>query len=632
MGYIPQSFIEDLLSRIDIVDTINSYVSLRKAGRNYVACCPFHHEKTPSFCVVPDKQFYNCFGCGAAGSAIKFVMTIDNLDFVSTVEKLAASVGMEIPQSNNPNQKISDRYKLFYQILNLVTAYYQNNLSQNEQALDYIQKRSIDIDIAKFFLLGYAQDGWDNLRRNTKIADLVEQFNHNSQVKYSLEQILEDSGLWIKKTETADNNINGYDRFRNRLMFPIRDNKGRVIAFGGRVLDDSKPKYLNSPETLLFHKSAELYGLFEALQVASQNKTKLNKFVIVEGYMDVIALFQHGIYYSVATLGTASSYRHLAKLFKHCDEVIYCFDGDLAGRTAAWRALENSLSALYNNNKIKFLFLPEQYDPDSYIHEFGKHEFEQQLNNAISLPEYLFLHQAQVVGVDGLSTIEGRVHFVNLCKPLLLKVQDPTYRAILETELARRCDLNQSSLDKILVSPEDTSKLNQQLNHNNQINPINSINLINSRVRHNPSLWRKACALLIHNPKFFEYIPTDLINLLHAEAGSNRDQEILVFLKVYHLLTQVKTIPELIDSLSDSNNSDNSDLQNVVIKYLSDQPMINDELAEVEFKDLIKRLNKDQLASEMDSLKAKVSTSGMGSLSNQEKQRLQELLLDKSLG
>ncbi len=612
MGFIPQSFIEDLLSRVDIVDIINSYVSLRKAGRNYVACCPFHQEKTPSFCVVPTKQFYNCFGCGAAGSAIKFVMTIDNLDFVSAIEKLAAIVNMEIPRVNNPSEETVDRYKLLYSVMSQATEYYQHNLISNSVALDYIKQRAIDVDIGKFFLLGYAPDGWNNL---SKIA--VEQ------------QALEDAGLWIKHNENQ-NNHHGYDRFRNRLMFPIRDLKGRVIAFGGRVLDDSKPKYLNSPETLLFHKSAELYGLYESLHISNQNKSKISKFVIVEGYMDVISLFQHGIYYAVATLGTATSYRHLSKLFKYCDEIVYCFDGDEAGKMAAWRALENSLSSLYDDRRIKFLFLPSDHDPDSFIHAYGKHEFEQQLINANSLPEYLFAHQMQLLGEQGLDTVEGKVKFINSCKPLLQKVTDATYRTVLETELARICNINQHSLDKILVDKSDnklankSDPVNAMLQTTGVIDPRFEGFMDNKNIRQvkqQASLWQKACLLVLHNPNFVNNIPEELVTKLKNDSHIENK----TFIRIYELLKQVNTVPELIDSLAD-----NLKLQHLIIKYLSIEPMVNDGLAEVEFNDLIKRVAKEQSSSEMEILRAKVVDGGMSSLTSVEKQRLQDLLLDRS--
>ncbi len=616
MAFIPQSFVEDLLSRVDIVDVINSRIPLKKAGRNYMACCPFHQEKTPSFSVVPDKQFFNCFGCGIAGSALKFVMSFDNIDFVDSVAKLAASVGMEIPQDkDNHDHDIS--YKFFHDVLNHVTEYYRANLN-NPIVLKYLANRSLDQDISNLFLLGYAPDGWDHLSKvlaNKKIENPTE--------------VLEKLGLWIKsdRAEKSDKSdkpeYKGYDRFRNRLMFPIRDTKGRVIGFGGRVLDESKPKYLNSPETILFHKSAELYGLYEAIQVAAVTKVKINKFVIVEGYIDVITLFQHGISYAVATMGTASSYRHLAKLFKYCDEVIYCFDGDEAGRTAAWRALENSLPALYDGRKIRFLFLPSEHDPDSYVKKYGKYEFEQQLNNAVSLTEYLFKHQEQLLGEHGLSSIEGKVQFVNLCKPLLNKVPEGTYRAILENELAVKCNLTQMNLQKILSQPNDKSEYRSNIpSVDSKFNEQQAIVKRPYRASSNSlSIWRKASLLLIHNPRFIEFISADDIKL---HMSSTNNQDLAIFTEIYELLKKAKTIPALIDLLA----TNNSQIKAIIIDYLDMDPMVSDELAETEFKDLLKYTLKGNSEIEMEDLKNKVAKTGMGSLTQAEKQRLQHLLLD----
>ena len=608
MAFIPQSFVEDLLSRIDIIDVINSRIPLRKSGRNYMACCPFHQEKSPSFSVVPDKQFFNCFGCGMAGSAIKFVMAFDGIDFVASVEKLAAMVGLEVPRDKSVQDADTNNYKLYYDVLNWVTASYQDNLNKNKTALDYLHNRSLDPDISKFFLLGYAQDGWDNL---TKI--LINKNIDNPRA------VLEKLGLWIKADETK-----AYDRFRNRLMFPIRDQKGRVIAFGGRVLDDSKPKYLNSPETVLFHKSAELYGLYETLELNAKNKTKISKFVIVEGYIDVITLFQHGINYAVATLGTASSYRHLAKLFKYCEEVIYCFDGDEAGRTAAWRALENCLPALYDGRKIRFLFLPSEHDPDSYIKKYGKQEFEQQLHNAVSLTDYLFKHQEELLDSNGLTTIENKVQFVNLCKPLLNKVPMGTYRAIIESELAKRCNLNELSLSKILANAHDSSDFRQSID-NNADNRFPVQKIKTGRHSTQLSIWRKASLLLIHNPEFIEFISQEFVE---AVFQNTNNQDLLIFREIYKLFKQVKTIPEVIDLLA--KDSTNNNIKNIIIDYLATEPMISDTLAETEFKDLLKYTFKEQLQSEMEYLKQKVASAGMGNLTPVEKARLQALLLESS--
>lgn len=652
MGYIPQSFIDELLARLDIVDIINARVPLRKAGRNYMACCPFHNEKTPSFSVVPDKQFYNCFGCGAAGSAVKFVMSFDGLDFVEAIEKLANEAGLEIPESTTrSDQGKQNRTKILYKLLDSTAQFYSHNLFNNnsnqselsKKALLYLQKRGIDLDIAKFFNLGFAPDGWDNLTK--ALTKVIKQ----EEPEANLQQLLEEAGLWIRKTEeNKQSSYKGYDRFRSRLMFPIRDIRGRIIAFGGRVLDDSKPKYLNSPETVLFHKSAELYGLYESLHNSQHKKASLSRFVIVEGYADVIALFQHGIDYAVATLGTATSYRHLAKLFKYCQEVIYCFDGDEAGQSAAWRALENSLGALYDGRVIKFLFLPDGHDPDTYIRKFGKNNFEQMLNESMSLTNYLFAKQEDILkqqGGQNLQSVEGRVSFVKLCKPLINKVPQGAYRTILETELAKKCHLDQQNLEKIVndqspamaVIGAGAAGSNLQQSSSTPVYPRPS----NTQQSHKPSLWRRACLLLVHNPcfielvseQFFEYITTELIasskgaklfykicqGLSDSKSGS---KPVINTASI----SSIPSIPRLLDGL-DSNTQEHVSLKNIVIQLLDTDPMVTDDSAKQEFVDILTKIHSDKQQNEMDRLQAKIVEQGMGSLTAEEKARLQSLLI-----
>ncbi len=618
MGFIPQSFIEELLARVDIVDIINARVPLRKSGRNYMACCPFHQEKSPSFSVVPDKQFYNCFGCGAAGSALKFVMTYDNLEFKDAVEKIASELGLEIPEDKGSEQS-TNSYKVYYDLLEKTANYYQQSIIKNNQAMQYLSTRGVDLDIVKFFRLGYVSNNWDNLSKFFKNSETI-------QLDLNLEQTLEKVGLWIEK----DDKSGGYDRFRNRIMFPIRDLKGRVIAFGGRVLDDSKPKYLNSPETSLFHKSAELYGLYETITINHQHKTKLNKFVIVEGYLDVISLFQHGINYAVATLGTATSYRHLAKLFKYCQEVIYCFDGDEAGTKAAWRALENSLSALYPGRVIKFLFLPNDHDPDTYIRQFGKQAFEQRIQEAVSLTDYLFTQQMKVLGISDLINVEDKVSFIKLCKPLINKLPEGDYKVLLENELAKKCSLSLDSIDKIFT---DNSK-----EYVTASNTISSDRTANSNSTYSqsqkPSIWRRASLLLVHNPKFIDLISIEVIKKI---AAITDNKAVVLFYYLYQemiidtkaTVIQSLTIPEVIDNLINKSKTDAlyARLKNVIVDLLSSDPMVEGELAKSEFIDLLARLENELSLLEMDTLKNKVATLGMNSLSPDEKKRLQKLLL-----
>ena len=342
-GLIPQSFIDDLLNRSDIVDVVSSRIQLKKAGKNYSACCPFHKEKTPSFSVSPDKQFYYCFGCGAGGNALGFVMDHDQLDFPEAVEELAKRAGMDVPREESgrpraPRQAVDSP---LYTLLEAAAEHYRQALRNHPQrryAVDYLKGRGLSGEIARDFGLGFAPPGWDNLFKQLG-TDALQQ------------KAMIDAGLLIENADSGKR----YDRFRDRIMFPIRDSRGRVIAFGGRVLGDDKPKYLNSPETPVFHKGQELYGLFEARKF----NRDLDEIMVVEGYMDVIALAQQGLRNAVATLGTATSEEHLKRLFRLVPSVLFCFDGDAAGRNAAWRALESTLPSLQDGRRARFLFLPD---------------------------------------------------------------------------------------------------------------------------------------------------------------------------------------------------------------------------------------------------------------------------------
>lgn len=368
-GLIPQTFIDDLIDRTDIVEVVSARVNLKKTGKNYSACCPFHNEKTPSFTVSPQKQFYYCFGCGAAGNSVGFVMENDNLDFRSAVELLAKQAGMEIPSdSAKPDPQHKLRNDLYSQ-LGLVEKNYRAQLRAAPSAIDYLKSRGISGTIARDYGLGFAPDKWDHLTEPA-IKDAT------------ITNLLLDGGMLIKR-ESKDGH---YDRFRNRIMFPIRDQRGRTIAFGGRVMGDEKPKYLNSPETPVFHKSRELYGLYELLQ----QKSKPSFAIVVEGYMDVVALAQFDINNAVATLGTSIGQPHLDKLFRHVNQVIFCFDGDDAGRKAATRALEACLPTMLDGRQASFLFLPEGEDPDTVVRSSGKDAFLDQVRKAMPLSDFLF--------------------------------------------------------------------------------------------------------------------------------------------------------------------------------------------------------------------------------------------------
>ncbi|MCH2189755.1 MAG: DNA primase [Gammaproteobacteria bacterium] len=414
-GRIPQHFIDELLNRTDIVDLIDSYVPLKKAGANYKACCPFHGEKTPSFTVSPTKQFYHCFGCGVNGTAITFLMEYDHMEFREAVETLASSAGMEIPEEATPYKPKNTQNAGvdLYKLMESVEDYYQAQLMQHadkEQAIAYLKQRGLSGDIAKRFGLGFAPEGWSNLM--DRLGDTV-----------PTQKALIDTGMLSKNDKGRV-----YDRFRHRIMFPIHDHRGRVVGFGGRVLAQKEsqpgnPKYLNSPETPIFHKGAELYGLFGARGAIKEADCVL----VVEGYMDVVALAQAGINNAVATLGTATTPMHLQRLFRHTANITFSFDGDRAGRAAAWKALEICLPSLEDGHQVSFLFLPDGEDPDTMVKKVGKQGFKELLANAMPLPEFLLESLKQQAD---LNRLDGRAKLGKLAKPLLETMKAGVLKAL----------------------------------------------------------------------------------------------------------------------------------------------------------------------------------------------------------
>jgi len=381
-GHIPQSFIDDLISSADIVDVVGARVALKKRGSGHVACCPFHNEKTPSFTVSQSKQFYYCFGCGAHGTALNFIMEYERLDYVDAIEVLAAEYHREVPRERGNYTAQQDNKAPLYDILGEAAQNFATELKRTPRAIDYLKQRGLTGQVTKDFQIGYAPDSWD-----FTLSQLGKQPDGKAACLKA--------GLSIEKTSQKY-----YDRFRDRIMFPIRDRRGRTIGFGGRILDKGEPKYLNSPETPVFHKGEELYGLYEARQ-AIKNITHI---IIVEGYMDVVALAQHGIKYAVATLGTATSSNQISTLFRITPELIFCYDGDAAGKKAAWRALENSLSILRDGVQARFLFLPDGEDPDTLIRQEGQATFEQRLNQATPLADFMLQHLSE--GLD-LTSADG---------------------------------------------------------------------------------------------------------------------------------------------------------------------------------------------------------------------------------
>ncbi|MEJ2137850.1 MAG: DNA primase [Gammaproteobacteria bacterium] len=427
-GRIPQDFINDLVDRSDIVEVIGSRIQLKKAGREYKACCPFHGEKTPSFTVSPEKGFYHCFGCGAHGTAVGFLMEHDRLEFVEAVEELAAINGVDVPreQTAGPVAPTAPLYDLLEQ----ATELYRDQLRESETAIAYLKQRGLDGETAKRFLIGYAPPGWDFL---------LSRFGKDEEGR---DRLLK-TGMILRNEETRI-----YDRFRDRIMFPIRDSRGRVVGFGGRVLDQGEPKYLNSPETHVFHKGRELYGLFEARRANRQ----LNQLIVVEGYMDVVALANHGITNAVATLGTATTPEHLQRLFRATNEIVFCFDGDRAGREAAWRALQVTLPELREGRQVRFLFLAEGQDPDSVVADQGAAGFQSQLTSSLPLSEYLLAHLKESTD---LSSMDGQARLAELARPLINRIPEGVYRELLLERLGQEIGLAAQRLEKLITDPDD---------------------------------------------------------------------------------------------------------------------------------------------------------------------------------
>ncbi|GEN27301.1 DNA primase [Halovibrio variabilis] len=430
-GQIPQRFIDDLLGRVDVVEVVGERVQLKKAGRNYSGLCPFHQEKTPSFTVSADKQFYHCFGCGANGNALRFLMEYDKLPFPEAVEQLAGRLGIEVPRegADDPRaQQREQKRKEGVNLLELAASFYRERLKMQEgqAAQRYLLGRGLSDDVIKTYGIGYAPAGWEALKQHLSERGIGE----SVQVEY---------GLLIHREDTGRT----YDRFRDRVMFPIRDLRGRTIAFGGRVMGDDQPKYLNSPETPVFHKGRELYGLYEARQASN----KLEQLVMVEGYMDVVALAQYGIHNAVATLGTATTEDHLTRLFRLVSRVVFCFDGDRAGRQAASRALETALPQMIDGREARFLFLPEGDDPDTLVRREGAEAFQDRVTCAMPLSEFLFEQAAR--GRD-VNTVEGRERFASQVLEALNKVPEGMLKSLLLESLAQRSGLAQEQLKGLL--------------------------------------------------------------------------------------------------------------------------------------------------------------------------------------
>ena len=594
-GRIPREFIDELLIRADVVDVINARVPLKKKGREYTACCPFHNEKTPSFTVSPNKQFYHCFGCGVHGSAISFLMEYEHLDFVEAIESLAESMGITVPREaggKGPSTEQRQRSKDLFTLLQDASEFYQLQLKGSDKAVSYLKGRDLSGEISKRFGIGYSPAGWDNF--------------YKPFLKNYPEQQLVDSGLVIKNTDDP-NNIKTYDRYRDRIMFPIRNRKGQTIGFGGRVLGDDLPKYINSPETSVFHKGSELYGFYEA----RMHTKKLERIVVVEGYMDVIALAQFGVSYAVATLGTATTQDHIKQLFRAVPEVIFCFDGDRAGREAAWRALENALPIMQDGKEIRFMFLPDGEDPDTQIRKIGQEAFEGLFSEASSLTGYFSesLHDRFNITSD-----EGKSRFIQEASILLEKMPDTLIKDQLISRLAKQTNIEERTLRKRLSNQKSSYDSSDESGHH--FEPRQPVSRLSNReVRQTPI--RYAISLLLSKPELVQFV-------------ENIEQIVLSELPGSDLLTT------LIETLQENPNINgaallerwrNTEFEAPLIHLMKWQPETDDDdVLRCEFEDCLRHIRKRANEIKVEHLLHKERTNG---LTDQEKQELLFLLQQK---
>jgi DNA primase len=585
-GRIPKQFIDELLTRSDIIDVIDARVPLRKAGKDYKACCPFHEEKTPSFTVSADKQFYHCFGCGAHGSAIGFLMDYEHMSFVEAVEELAARAGLTVPkEAGAAFEKDKDTGADLIELMREAARFYRQQLREHPQAgrpVEYLKGRGITGEIARDFDLGFAPDGWDNLLRALGKDDATR-------------EALARAGLVVKKDSGGF-----YDRFRDRVMFPIEDHRGRIVAFGGRVIDKGEPKYLNSPETPLFHKGRELYGLFHARDAIKRE----NRVLVVEGYMDVVALAQFGIDFAVATLGTATTRDHLERLFRHAPEVIFCFDGDRAGREAAWRALDNALPVLREGRQISFLFLPEGEDPDTLVRKEGQEAFLARLKKALPLPDYLFDTLSRQVD---LGRLDGRARLVELARPLLSKMPAGVLRQMM---LDRLGELSLMDPDKLPVSAANPD----------QPVPQRGFRPSGSGPREPPSVVRLAIAMLLQRPELAR-------NVHNEDALAELDMPGIPLL--LELLRVVKGTSGLNTASIIENFSDSEHKQNLAKLAFWQHPALEQDL-ETEFSGVMSRLEEASTRQKTERLLQKKHTGGLNQMEKDELARLLSLKRDNS--
>ena len=581
-GRIPQTFIDDLISRADIIEVINARVPLKKKGKEYSACCPFHNEKTPSFTVSENKQFYHCFGCGAHGTALGFLMEYENLDFVDAVEALAAEYNLDVPRETTGitgNQTRDDTQPL-YEIIDKASSLFQQQLKSSDRAIQYLKQRGLTGEIAKTYQLGYAPEGWNFL---------TDHLGHN---KATIDALVS-TGLLVQKDDGKQ-----YDRFRDRIIFPIIDRRGRTLGFGGRVIDQGEPKYLNSPENAVFHKGHELYGIYEARKTVR----KLERIIIVEGYMDVVALAQHGIAYAVASLGTATTKEQIQKTLRTVPEIIFCYDGDTAGRKAAWRALENTLSIIRDGQIVKFLFLPEKEDPDSMVRKEGKEKFEQRLDNATPLSDFLFDTLKQKININ---TMDGRAQLAESAKPLLAQINESVFKDLLFEKLSELVGMSHQKLQQ-RISPVS--------GHNgHKVAP--SDRRSDRHIRQNAT--RTAIALLLQYPELAK------IQSVPDEFSSSELEGLPLLFELY---SQAVQAPE-IGSIALLERFRGSKHENSLLKLMEwEIPGIDQEQQrEILFKDSISSLRRKYRHQRFEVLSDKQATQP---LTSEEKQEYKSLLSD----
>jgi DNA primase len=587
-GRIPQNFINDVLDRLDIIDLIGSRIELRKSGKNYSACCPFHDEKTPSFSVSPDKQFYYCFGCGAGGNAVGFVLDFDKTTFPETIENLAKRVGLEMPAESVSNDSEGNYKKLLFPVIKDADSFYRRSLrdpTNAKKAIEYLKSRGLNGETARNFGIGFASPGWENL-----LQDLGKNEEKVEQLKIV--------GLLIDRNEEGKL----YDRFRNRIMFPIRDVRGRTIGFGGRVLSDEKPKYLNSPETPLFYKGRELYGLYEA----NRHFRNIENLIVVEGYMDVAVLAQNGVHNAVATLGTAVTIEHLNKIFRYTSEVIFCFDGDEAGRKAAYRALDTSLPVIVDGRSAKFMFLPEGEDPDTIIRKIGAKKFLELVSNATPLSEFIF--ESLSAEYDH-NSVDGKAKLSKLVIPLINKMPGGVFKTLMIRALSKRTDLEESEL-KSLVESENNNQptytpnvyfdegSKQPIDHHLDHSRLRNISARQIKAHSNTKKYVKMpaiytlIALLANQPELEKYLPeNEKLMELKIDGFSMLDNLTKIIRK-----NPDYTLNHIIGSMRSINDIKQADYFTKIIATDIFRPLTNSSRDnEKEFKEILTRLQRDSL-------------------------------------